>query len=285
MHQYLKEIRTCWRLGHRWSDRFRLIAVCLEFHVSNLFGWSPVSSPTGYSIRLDGVRTIYLRRRSGDIFILHEIFTSLCYQIPAALAPQEAAVIVDLGANIGLATLFLASRFPAAKHVCVEPNPGNVALLRMNLAFMGPRVHIIEAAAADRNGEAEFNESLWSWGGHLVERGPSTRSVQCITVDQIMSTCGIEAIDILKVDIEGSEERVFFGQPSWLRKIDCIVIELHNRYSLDHFRRDLASEGLVVLDERSGFGNSMIVAISATHHKERLRDRDLSVAREIISVA
>jgi FkbM family methyltransferase len=285
MHQYLKEVRTCWRLGHRWRDRLRLIAGCLEFHLSNLVGWSAAVSPTAYRIRLDGIRTIYLRRRSGDIFVFHEIFTSLCYHLPGPVAPKEPSVIVDLGANIGLTTLFLASRFPGAKHVCVEPHPANVAVLRMNLASMQSRVHIIEAAAADKPGEAEFNESPWSWGGHLVERGRSTHSVRCITVDEIISTCGLEAIDVLKVDIEGAEERVFAARPSWLGKTGCIIIELHSRYSLNQFRRDVADQGFVVIDPGSPMGNSMVVAVSATRDRARRRDGDVRNDREVISVA
>jgi FkbM family methyltransferase len=264
MHPYLREIRTCWRLGHRWRDRFRLVAAGLEFHLSNFFHLPPDGKATSYSIRLDGVRTIYLRRRSGDFFVFHEIFTSRCYELPQQLAPQGSGAIVDLGANIGLTTLFLASRFPGATHVCVEPNPANVMLLRKNLSFLRERLQILEAAVADQTGEAGFADSPWSWGGHLIQGALPTRLVSCLTVDQIISSRGLSAISILKVDIEGAEKRIFSAKPSWLQIVGCIVIELHGGYSAKDFELDVASSGFEVLLPGSAFGNSMIVAVPAT---------------------
>src|SRR5262249_8397217 len=119
------------------------------------------------------------------------------------------------------------------------------------------------AAVSDRRGEARFADSEWSWGGHLAVDGPSTRSVQCITLEDIISDYKIETIDILKVDIEGAEKVIFAGQVSWLKKIGCIIIELHNGYSLTDFSADLASMGFHVLPPGSVFGNEMVLAIPA----------------------
>jgi FkbM family methyltransferase len=262
MHPYLREIRTCWRLGHRWRDRFRLAAAGLEFHLSNYLHLPAAGVATAYSIRLDGIRTIHLRRRSGDFFVFHEVFTFLCYKLPDRLAPQCPRAIVDLGANIGLATLFLASRFPGATHVCVEPNPSNLMVLRRNLSFLGQRLQIVEAAVADKPGEAAFDDSPWSWGGHLVESRSSTRLVSCVTVEEIISGGRLDAVDILKVDIEGAEKRVFSRGPRWLQRIGCMIVELHNGYSLEDFELDIGSSGFDVLPPASAFGNSMIVAVA-----------------------
>jgi FkbM family methyltransferase len=264
VHQYLKEIVTCWRLGERWHDRLRLAIAGLEFHVANLLRFPPASAASTFRIGLNGQREINLRRRSGDVFIFHEIFTSLCYEVPAQFAPAGSrVVIVDLGANIGLTTLFLAARFPDATHICVEPNPSNVELLRRNLSFLGKRLTVLEAAASRTAGEARFTDSAWSWGGHLVDQGPATRSVRSITVDQILCDFGITDVGILKVDIEGAEQQVFCESPAWLRHVGCVVIELHNGYSIDDFRRDVEPMGLAVLDGGSEWGNSMLIAVPA----------------------
>jgi FkbM family methyltransferase len=261
VQQYLKEMRTCFRLGSRWSDRLALMMAGLEFHLSSLFGLPPEMVPTRYRIRLSsGIREIGLRRRSGDFFIFHEIFTCRCYNLPERVVPASPAVIVDLGANIGLATLFLADRFRGATHVCVEPNPGNLALLRTNVSFLGDRVTIVEGAASARPGEARFFDSAWSWGGHLVADGPSSRSVRCVTVDEVMAAYRLEAIDVLKVDIEGAEREIFSPGPAWLPKAGFVMIELHNGYSVQEFRADVASSGFRVLEPGSEFGNAIVVA-------------------------
>ena len=276
MHQYLKEIQTCFSLGSGWSDRLALAAAALEFHVSNFLGLPARSTASTYRIHLGGMRDIQLRRRSGDFFVFHETFTSRCYDLPDSLVPAAPAVIVDLGANIGLTTLFLADRFPGASHLCVEPNPDNLALLRANTSFLADRLTILEGAASDRPGEARFSDSDWSWGGHLVDNGPSTRSVRCLTLDEIMSKYRIDAIDILKVDIEGAEKQIVSRDPGWLSRVGCVVIELHDGYSFEEFRGNVASSGLHVLEPNSEFGNSMVVAVRAARSGARDFNRELA---------
>jgi FkbM family methyltransferase len=218
---------------------------------------------------LNDARTIQLRRRSGDFFVFHEVFTSLCYDLPERLVPSQPKVIVDLGANIGLTTLFLACRFPAARHICVEPNPFNVAILRQNLSFLEERLDVVEAAVSEQSGRAAFDDTSWTWGGHLVDTGLSTRSVVCTTVDELMTTLGIQTIDILKVDIEGAEKQMFAHRPSWLASVRCVIVELHGDYSVNAFETDIACAGFDVLRPGSQFGNSMIVAVRGGARENR----------------
>jgi FkbM family methyltransferase len=256
------------RLGHRWSDRVRLSAAGLEFHLSNWLDFTPRAKASRYQIRLSGIREIYLRRRSGDFFVFHEVFTSRCYALPDVVVPESPQIVVDLGANIGLTTLFLSDRFPRASYVCVEPNPENLALLRRNLSFLDHRLEVLNAAVSDRLGEARFSDSEWSWGGHLVADGRATRSVQCITLDEIISRCRLGSIDVLKVDVEGAEREIFSGAPAWLKKVRCVVIELHNDYSFADFQRDIMAEGFDAFQPGSPVGNPMILALPAA----KLRD-------------
>jgi FkbM family methyltransferase len=289
VHQYVTEIQTCFRLGHRWKDRLTLAAAGLEFHLSNFLSLSPDSTPTTYGIRLGGIRDVQLRRRSGDFFVFHELFTSRYYHLADSLVPTAPAVIVDLGANIGLATLFLADRFPGARHFCVEPNPGNLPLLRANLSWLTDRLTILEGAASGRRGDARFLDSDWTGGGHLVENGPSTRSVRCVPVDEIIATHRLEAIDILKVNIEGAEKEIFAARPDWLTKVRCIVIELHNGYSSEEFGADVAPSGFDVLEPGSEFGNSIVVAVRAASLARSLytsdrADRDAEPHAHVVAV-
>ena len=48
------------------------------------------------------------------------------------------------------------------------------------------------------------------------------------TVDKIIEDFGIQSVDILKVDIEGSEKEVFENSLLWIKKVNSIVIELHD---------------------------------------------------------
>ncbi len=50
-----------------------------------------------------------------------------------------------------------------------------------------------------------------------------------MTIDKIMEDYALTKIDILKIDIEGTEREVFSDTSSWIEKIDSIIIELHER--------------------------------------------------------
>src|SRR5262245_37509148 len=123
IYQYSMEMRACFRYGYRWTDRANLCVATMEFHLANLIRWAPRAASTCYRLRLSDTREVNLRRRSGDIFIFHEVFTCGCYQVALRFVPQSSGRIIDLGANVGLTSLWLANHFPEAAFVCVEPNP------------------------------------------------------------------------------------------------------------------------------------------------------------------
>lgn len=264
LRQYWKEIRTCVRLGASWPDRMRLAAATLEFHAANLAGL-PSRDRQGavpYRIRLGNrVIDLWLRRRSGDFFILHEIFTCAAYTIPGKWLGR-AATVVDLGANVGLTTLFFAQFFPEARYACVEPNPANAAVLRRNVAWLGARAEVIEAAVSDHSGQVAFDDSGPSYDGHIAGSGQTGRLVPCCTLDQIVASCGLDWIDLLKIDIEGAEREVLRGNPACLSNVGAIIIELHGDYPFSDFEKDVAPLGFTVIPPGSRHGNAMVIAVS-----------------------
>jgi FkbM family methyltransferase len=203
---------------------------------------------------------MYLRTASGDLFIFHEIFVTQCYAVPLTLLP-DAKTIVDLGANVGLATLFYADRFNGARFVCVEPDPRNTRLLRRNVAWLGERVLVIDGAVRSRPGMGSFDDKSWSWGGQLQPEGRGERPVRCFTLDEIMALARLDRIDLLKVDIENGVEDLFQENNRWLDRVRLIVVELTPRYPVDHFARDVVPYGFRVLHENSPEGNRMIMAV------------------------
>jgi FkbM family methyltransferase len=243
----------------------RMAARTAEFHGNNLLRRARAGSLEArrYTLNLGGTnRDFWIRPRTGDWFVFHEVFTEECYRIPRSLA-TEARTIVDLGANIGMSTLFLAREHPDAKFVCLEPNPENAELLKCNVAWMGNRVSVIECAIADTNGETVFSDSDWSWGGRLGSVDSGHRTVRCMTMDRVLKSEGIESVDILKVDIEGAESLIFRNQPEWCRRVNSIVIELHDGYTFPQFADAVRRWGLTGIPAGSDAGNPMDMAVSA----------------------
>jgi hypothetical protein len=70
------------------------------------------------------------------------------------------------------------------------------------------------------------------WAFFVTERSAtdSTNEVPSITIKQILQKIAVDRIDLLKLDIEGSERELFSSAETWLDKVECIVVELHDRW-------------------------------------------------------
>ena len=54
--------------------------------------------------------------------------------------------------------------------------------------------------------------------------------VPAITMDEVLREYQLDRIDLLKVDIEGSEKELFAAADSWIGRVDAICLELHDRF-------------------------------------------------------
>ena len=266
--QHAREMRTCLTRGATFADRSRLVRDTVRFHVGNRLGGSPdFASAAAYRVSVAG-RTcdLELRLGAGDFFVFHEVFTNRCYRLPASWV-DRIRTVVDLGAHIGLTSLYLLESLPQARIVCVEATPDNAAVLRHNLAAFSDRATVIEAAIAAAPGTARFQSAGWSWErrlGGVAGDDAAGFDVRCETVDGVMRHAGLTSIDLLKIDVEGAEQAILAGGPAWLSAVDAIVIELHEPYSLEDFAADVRPRGFRVLTPSSGSGTEMIMAIRDT---------------------
>ena len=175
----------------------------------------------------------YLRVPSSDVPTFEQIFVRQDYAFNIRTAP---AIIVDAGANIGLASLYFANRFPSSRIIAIEPERRNFELLSKNVAGYA-NITPVHGALWHENKVIDLvDPDLGEWGfmtqaaDSVDERlGDSLHEVQGMTVDTIMREHGIERIDILKIDIEGAEREVFRDPSSWLGKVDALIVELHER--------------------------------------------------------
>jgi FkbM family methyltransferase len=144
---------------------------------------------------------------------------------------QSPAFIVDAGANIGLATLYFAWKYPAARIAAIEPEASNLEILRRNCADL-PSVKIIPSALwSGRSNLFISNPHSEKWTFSVTEKKSSGPSIPSVTVGDVLRDSGFDRIDILKLDIEGAERELFReGWQDWLPKVRMIVIELHDRF-------------------------------------------------------
>ena len=177
-------------------------------------------------LRLKGFREdVFLRIRTTDFFTAMEIKKS--YDVSPNFPVNN---IIDLGGNIGLTSAYLASKFPKAKIVTVEPEASNFEMLKVNIA---PYPNIVPVNKGVFHKECYLkiiNEGTANCCFRLEESEEPT-SIHAISIPSLMQQYGMETIDILKMDIEGGERYLFNEQAhEWLSKVKILMIELHDRY-------------------------------------------------------
>jgi FkbM family methyltransferase len=172
-----------------------------------------------------------LRLKTSDLATYAKVFIHREYDL---LLGKEPAVIIDAGANVGLASIFFANRYSTAKVLAVEPESSNFALLTRNVAAY-PNILPLQAALWKANATIDLvDPGIGHWGFQAREAadeadGPRLGKVQGLTVDTLMARHGFGYVDILKIDIEGGEKEVFENASPWIGKVGVIMIELHDR--------------------------------------------------------
>jgi FkbM family methyltransferase len=188
---------------------------------------------------------IELRGLSSDDATFIQIFLrgDLDFEVPGP-APRT---IVDVGANIGLASLYLARRFPSARIVAIEFEAENFQQLRRNTAAY-PNIECVHAGLWPVDGVvavANPNAAKWAHVPAEAVASDTAETVRAISMETLMSERGIASIDLLKIDIEGSEYELFESVPDWMTKVRTVAIELH-----DHLRPGAGTRFLASLRAR-----------------------------------
>jgi FkbM family methyltransferase len=197
---------------------------------------------------------IRYRLNRGDIQTIREVWLQECYRPPVDV---PADLVVDLGANIGLTSLWYAKRYGAKRVLCVEPVPENARLARLNLIANGVEGEVLEAAVGPENGLVHLDESGDFNLGRVADHG---RPVPAMSIEAILGHLPADRrIDLLKVDIEGAEEALIQGDLDWLDRVGAVIAELHPALGVDcsTFIARLESHGFRYVPARSVRWNSM----------------------------
>jgi FkbM family methyltransferase len=152
-----------------------------------------------------------------------EIFFDKVYAFPSA-TPRP--MIIDGGANIGLATLFFKRIYPQSRIIAFEADPGIFALLERNMAsFRLADVQLVNAALWDSETLLPF-ASEGGASGHIASSGEAAQStrVQAVRLKPWLQ----ENVDFLKLDIEGAEYEVLEDCREELRNVRNLFVEYHS---------------------------------------------------------
>lgn len=152
--------------------------------------------------------------------------------------------ILDIGANIGVASRYLAWRFPEATVHAFEPVPGNVEILNLNAAGV-PRIHVHPFGLSDRNGTFDLyvptadKTNMGMFSMYSAAREGRRIEARIRAVPEVLRELNLGEIDIIKIDTEGAELEILKAfSPQALSRVKWIYGELHSQ-GLEH-RKDFA---------------------------------------------
>ncbi|PNW74448.1 hypothetical protein CHLRE_12g484400v5 [Chlamydomonas reinhardtii] len=218
-----------------------------------------------------------LRSNTSDFAVLEQHicrcdFCGLGRQLP--LERHSVLSVLDLGGNCGLAANVLAAVYPNARVVTVEPGTSTFQLLAVNTAH-NRRIQAVYGAAwgsstlITLNGpiyDHEVKQEAADWATSVGPLQTAAASVSDLVpawaLDDLLAKYHLGAVDVLKVDVEGSEAVMFSDSKNvqWLRRVKCLVIEWHHRHlsgrQYDKFQAIMDRYGLKPLGrfgEHEGF--------------------------------
>ncbi|MEM9821800.1 MAG: amino acid adenylation domain-containing protein, partial [Bacteroidota bacterium] len=230
----------------------------------------------------------YALNKSESLFAYNEIFEEQAYLINGiSLKPGD--VVFDVGANVGMFSMYVSLHFPGSEIYSFEPLPPTFEIMNSNCIVYGDQAKIkaYKAGLSDKNQKVTFthypdNSMLSGRYGDLEEDKSYVRNVlerqlrdeedqdtdiqilvdktmnyeeyecQLLSLSEVVEENNIQQIDLLKVDVERSELDVLMGiKPEHWPLIKQIVIEVHDDgNSLDKVKEFLDTYGYSYLVEQ-----------------------------------
>ncbi len=177
----------------------------------------------------------YFRNQGSDLGLFKHIFIRKEYQglvdlINHFCQQDRIATIFDCGSNIGLATVFFTSLYPSARIHAFEPEDENFDLLTRNTNGLSG-VHRNKLGIYGADTTLEIDRSFRHSDASSIRLEEAEHgSIEVRRLSQYLEEHEISQVDILKMDIEGSEESIFKNPDeveAVLPKVRFLAIEIH----------------------------------------------------------
>lgn len=188
---------------------------------------------------------IVLRPGSTDAAQLQDVTRNMPYSFSLKKFPSS---IVDLGANVGFASLALAQRWPGIPLIAIEPEPGNYQALVHNTARIAHITTLQKAVTPFPERPLYCHKCGGEWGYVFSTDAPSqSHATDSSSEIERIKPCEISSIPsfvpgnaLLKVNISGLEHELFAGDLDWLNGYSAVAIRIThplgdaNMRALDH---------------------------------------------------
>jgi len=223
------------------------------------------------SSKIGSYEVNYLNREE-FLLLKKDIWNKQVYRFPLDIIQStEDLIIVDLGAHIGLATMYFKNKYTNSHIYSLEPNPQLFNVLEENIGINNIKdVTPLNYAIAPKDSERDFfidsKENWYSTGGFNPKawnnrQNTNRISVQTISLDTLYKKFSIGKVDLLKIDIEGEEYSLIDNPFRGFDIVQNIVIEIHgsNKNKIKRLYKNLGKIGFSLIGSAS-FEDDLIIS-------------------------
>jgi len=185
-----------------------------------------------------------------------------------------AGTVIDIGANIGGATLDWVSRLPEVTLHAYEPDPRTFEILSRNIEVnhYGDRVRLYNEGVGAMVGTRQFYRvgASTATTAFPAERDAlGSFAAQIVDLSKVVQRCGEDSyLPLVKIDAEGAEVEILEGSPSaTLKKINQLIIECHDRFvpnAESRCMRVLEANGFRCVAHRTADKFSLLYAVGVS---------------------
>jgi FkbM family methyltransferase len=184
---------------------------------------------------------IFIRKNTSDLDVFYQVLFCKEYKPTIDLICNQlnltVTTIIDIGSNIGLATLYFNEFFPNARIISIEPDEGNFRILGLNTHPFS-NIEILQSAIWDNSKKLSKDNSFrdgrdWSTSFKEYNSNIDIDFVNAKTISDILIEKDISHVSLLKIDIEGAEGNIFSNEENvkFLNVVDVIALEIHDEVS------------------------------------------------------
>jgi FkbM family methyltransferase len=177
----------------------------------------------------NGSFPFYLFKSEVCFQIANDIFAGITYPIVPAVA--GVTTVVDIGANVGAASVYLATAYPDARVYAFEPGASPFSLLRRNVASL-PKVKVFPFGLHSKEQTVTLfhgrNDSVESSLSSSTRTTSESEQIRVLEASRFLSDQGIAQIDVLKIDTEGCEIPILRSLKRYLPDVKVLYVEYHS---------------------------------------------------------
>ena len=145
--------------------------------------------------------------------------------------PSVGDTVIDVGAYVGMFSIKAAVRVQDTGSVySIEPSSDNNRYLRLNTVRLR-NVTLVPVALGADTGYGQLTSTDASPCHQLTKRrDKDTEEVRIETMDDLVARLGIQKVDFIKIDVEGSELKVLKGATKTLRdnRLNLAIAAYHD---------------------------------------------------------